>query len=519
MTSSTVVVAVAALYLVACLVVGMWPGRAQSDSAEGYVAGDRSLGLVVMYFITGATIFSSFAFMGAPGWAFSKGASAFYILGYGVLGFMPFYFLGPRAARLGRAFGFLTQAEMVARRFKRPALAGVMALVSVVAFVPYLALQMLGAGMVLNVVTRGALPVWIGAAIVYGVVLIYVLRSGVLGVGWTNTFQGIFMLALAWGLGLYLPYVLYGGIKPMFQQIAASNPTHLLAPGVKWTWGQYTASLIVSVFGFSVWPHLFMKAFTARDERTLRRTVVLYPTFQIFLIPLFLIGFAGVHFGSAPSRPDQILPHMLMNMDLPALLVGLFCAGALAASMSSGDAMLHAAASIVVRDGWVQAAGRKLEPAQERKYIRVVVIMVVVLAYLTAMVAHHYEVSLVMLLLSAYGAVVQFAPVVIATLYIRRVSGVAVLAGLVVGCLVTVVFVLRSDWQPLLLRPGLYGLVANVATMIGVSLLRRHRGQDDNDDEGFVAIAAGAATDSTAPASTAPVSTAPVSTAPTEPSS
>ena len=76
MTSSAVVIAIAAIYLGACLVVGMLPGRKSSDSAAGYVAGDRSLGPLVMYFITGATIFSAFAFLGAPGFAYERGAAA-----------------------------------------------------------------------------------------------------------------------------------------------------------------------------------------------------------------------------------------------------------------------------------------------------------------------------------------------------------------------------------------------------------------------------------------------------------
>ncbi|NIV46932.1 MAG: sodium:solute symporter family protein, partial [Gammaproteobacteria bacterium] len=62
---------------------GILPGRKASGTAAGYVAGDRTLGLLVMYFITGATIFSAFAFLGGPGWAYSKGAAAFYILAYG----------------------------------------------------------------------------------------------------------------------------------------------------------------------------------------------------------------------------------------------------------------------------------------------------------------------------------------------------------------------------------------------------------------------------------------------------
>ncbi|MCA9623857.1 MAG: sodium:solute symporter family protein, partial [Myxococcales bacterium] len=451
------------------------------------------LGLVVMYFITGATIFSSFAFLGGPGFAYSKGAGVFYILGYGALGFVPFYFLGPRAARVGRKYGFVTQAEMVAHRFRSPTLAILMAVVSVIAFVPYLAIQMQGAGLVLEVVTRGALPMWAGALIVYLVVLAYVLKSGVLGVGWTNTLQGAFMLVLAWGLGLYLPNKLYGGVGPMFERIAREVPDHLIAPGPGWTWGQYSAAVIVSIAGFAMWPHLFMKAFSAKDERTLRRTVVLYPTFQLFLVPLFFIGFAGVLFSSAPARPDQILPHMLMNMDLPSVVVGLFCAGALAASMSSGDAMAHAAASIVIRDGYVQARGEPLGAHRERFLIRVVVVVMMVVSYLVALLAHQQGISLVKLLLSAYGAVVQFAPVVVATLYLRRVAAPALIAGLLVGSLVTVIFVVWPETMPLVLHAGLYGLVAN---LLVVAALARwgDRGPAEHH-EAFLTTAAGGAVD------------------------
>ena len=75
-TYGSIEIGISAAYLAASLIVGMWPGRKASGTAAGYVAGDRSLGLLVMYFITGATIFSSFAFLGGPGWAYSKGAAA-----------------------------------------------------------------------------------------------------------------------------------------------------------------------------------------------------------------------------------------------------------------------------------------------------------------------------------------------------------------------------------------------------------------------------------------------------------
>ncbi len=487
MSRTAVILGVSAAYLAICLVIGLIPGKKGSGTADAYVAGDRGLGLLLLYFIMGGTVFSSFAFLGLPGRAYSKGIAATYVLGYGTLAFVPVYFLGPRVARLGRHYGYVTQAEMVMGRFDSRAIAGWMALISTVAFIPYLALQVKGSGYVIEVVSGGLIPEWIAGAVVYGIVVIYVLRSGVLGVGWTNTFQGMFMMVMAWVLGLYLPYHLYGGVDSMFAQIAEQRPELLVAPGLTssgttWGWGEYSSAVLVSAIGGFAWPHFFMKSFTAKDERTLKRTAILFPTFQIFLIPLLFIGYCGVLFSSAPEQADQILPHMLVNLDLPALVVGLFCAGALAASMSSGDSMLHAAASILARDGSVALTGERLSAEGEMRAIRVLVVAVMVLAYGLAVA---YTGSLVELLLWAYGPVVQFAPVLVATLYWRRANGRAVLVGLVLGSLINLAFVLSPELRPFEIHAGLYGLVVNTVVMVLGSLL----GAADDDGE-YLQIAA-----------------------------
>lgn len=466
------VLAVVAAYLVVNLAVGWRAGSGTSASATGYVAGDRAMGALLMYFVTGATIFSAFAFLGAPGRAYSTGAASFHILAFGVLGLVPFYFTGPRAARLGREKGYITQGELVAGELGFRPLAPVMAAVGVLGMVPYLALQMRGAGHVLEVLTAGAVPVELGAAVVYGVVLVYVWRSGVMGVGWTNTLQGAFMMVLAWALGLYLPHALHGGVGPMFE---ALDPAFLTLPGRRpdgtpWSWTGYGSTVAVMTIGFSFWPHLFQKAFAARSEAVLRRTVVLYPTFQIFLLPILLIGFAGVGVEPPPAEADQVLPHLLLQLQLPAVVVGLFCAGALAASMSSGDALLHGAASSLVRDGWVRGAGRALGPAEERRAVRLVLVPVLVASYVTAV---HFHRDLVGLLAYAYGPVGQLAPPVTAALFWRRATGPAALAGLVAGSVAAV-------WPPEFvtatgLHPGLPALALNAATIAVVSLLGRGR--------------------------------------------
>jgi solute:Na+ symporter, SSS family len=466
-----VITAVVLSYLAVTLAIGLLAGRRVSSSVAGYIAADRQFGLLAMYFVTGATIFSAFAFLGGPGWAYSRGAAAFYIMSYGVIGIVPWYFLGPKAGRLGRRFGYLTQAQLVTGRFPSRTLSILLAVVSVAAFVPYLMLQMSGAGIVFSAVTEGHVPFWLGAALAYGVVLVYVLSSGVSAVGWTNVFQGIFMVCVAWALGLYIPISLYGGIGAMFERIADARPELLLVPGLTgsgepWSWGAYSSAIVASAIGLVMWPHLFMKSFTARDDRTLRRTVILFPTFQLFLVPVFLIGFAGVLFPVPPSAPDFILPHMILETGLPLLVVGLFCAGALSASMSTGDALLHAAASVAVEDGVRPLV--QLRDDQQRVLMRVLVVAIGGVSYWFAIVQ---ERTLVWLLLTAYGLVCQLAPPVYAALYWRRATTRGVLSGLTAGIAANALFLVRPQLRPFDVHEGVLAVLVNVAVLAAVSLL------------------------------------------------
>jgi SSS family solute:Na+ symporter len=475
-SSSAVALWTCAVYLAITLAMGVLPGLRVSKSVAGYVAADRSMNTLVLYFVLGASIFSSFAFLGAPGWAYSRGLAALYVIAYGILGMVPFYFVGPRVRRLGERFGFVTQAELLAHRFDSRALSIVLALLSLAAFVPYLVLQMQGAGLILSTLTDGRISLAVGAGVSYGVVLVYVLFSGVLGVGWTNTFQGVFMMAIAWFLGLYLPYQLYGGVGAMFDGIQAARPELLVAPGLDgagqpWTWAAFGSSVLVSAVGFTMWPHLFMKAYAARSDRALRLTVVLYPTFQVFLVPILFIGFSGVVSFPGVEPADSILPYLLTQLEIPALIVGLVCAGALAASMSSGDSILHAAASIVVRDGVQQARRTPLGDHAERSLIRWAVLAVSLVAYYFAVVS---SVDLVSLLLAAYGGVAQIMPPVLAALYWRRVARAAPLAGLVAGLMCNCLFLFRPELKPIAgVHEGVYGLIANVAVLLLLGLFLR----------------------------------------------
>jgi solute:Na+ symporter, SSS family len=466
-----IVAGVMGLYLALTLYIGIRSARQTTSGVTGYVAADRRFGVLPMYFIMGGTIFSAFAFLGGPGWAYSRGAAVFYILSYGVLGIVPWYFIGPRASRLGRRFGFVTQAQLVVGRFPSRPLSTLLAVVTVAAFIPYLMLQMSGAGIVVESVTQGHVPFWLGAALAYGVVTLYVLIGGASAIGWTNVFEGIIMIVVAWGLGIYLPWSLYGGVGPMFEQVALARPELLTMPGLAadgspWNWGAYSSAVLSSAIGFAMWPHLFMKAFTAKSEATIRRTVVLFPTFQLFLIPLLFVGFAGVLFPTPPPTPDSVLPHMILSTGIPALVIGIFCAGALAASMSTGDALLHGAASVAIEDG--VSPYRRISDHTRRRLMQLLVLVVGGLSFYMAVVERR---NLVWLLLTAYGVVDQLAPPVYAALFWRRATTAGVLSGLVAGIGANVFWFLNPQLRFFDIHEGILALVVNISVLVVVSRL------------------------------------------------
>jgi len=463
-----------AAYLVLALVVGIAPGLSVSRSVAGFVAGNRSLDTLLLYFVLGAAAFSSFAFLGGPGWAYSRGGAALYVVVYGALGMVPFYFLGPRARRIGARLGLYTQAELIGRRFDSRALQLTIAVFSLAALVPYLMLQIKGVGYILNVASHGLLSEWQGALLVYGIVTFYVLYSGMLGLGWTSVLMGVAMMTVGWLFGLYLPRSFYGGVGQMFHALAASPhaamllPPGLAAGGGPWDWWSFDSAVIVSVLGFCCWPHLFMRSMAAKDERSIKLMVVMYPTIQIFMVPVLIIGFSAILKFPGVQPADTVLPFMLQHAALSPWLVGLAFAGTLAASMHTGDAIMHAAGIVGVRDGLALLWPRPLSDAIERLLTRLLILLVTAAAFYLAVVSHA---SLVALLLASYGGMAQLFPVLLATLYWKRATAAGVIAGLVAGVGVNCVFLLLPTWRPVPLHEGVYGLAANILLLVSISLL------------------------------------------------
>src|SRR5204863_5357370 len=77
--------AILAGFLALSFALGLAARRGRTMSLEQWAVGGRGFGSVFVFLLMAGEIYTTFTFLGGSGWAYGKGAPAFYILCYGAL--------------------------------------------------------------------------------------------------------------------------------------------------------------------------------------------------------------------------------------------------------------------------------------------------------------------------------------------------------------------------------------------------------------------------------------------------
>ena len=230
------------------------------------VSWGRGFGTIFVFLLMAGEIYTTFTFLGGSGWAYSKGAPTFYILGYGALAYLLSYFYCHRFGSMRKSIT-LFHSRIFAKKYRSKALGIIVSIVGVVSIIPYLVLQLKGLGIIVSEASYGrvspVVAVWIGAI----VITIYVMVSGIHGSAWTAALKDIMILFIVMFLGIYLPYHYYGGFQPMFEAVEAAKPGFLSLPeeGMSISW--FVSTIILTALGFYMWPHTFASAFSAKMKK------------------------------------------------------------------------------------------------------------------------------------------------------------------------------------------------------------------------------------------------------------
>ncbi|MGP9665075.1 sodium:solute symporter family protein [Halomonas sp. AOP22-C1-8] len=441
--------------------------RANMNSLEEWGVAGRSMGPVTLYLLIAAGSVSAYTFMGAPGWAYSKGVAVFYVAIYlAYLALIAWYF-GPKVWQFGAEFGHVTQASAIADRYQSPALGALASLVMAVGSTAYAVLQTVGSAYILFVMSGGIIPVWLGVVLVLASIAVYLYASGQRAIGRTNAFQGVLMLVVAWAVGLWAVHSATGGLSfaAIFERIQAEHVAFLTLPGAggDMSFSFWTTSIIVSMFSFM--PPVWTQWMSASSARTIRRSATWLPTYYVVILPMVIVGFIGIYSLPDLARADTVVLEYAMQ-HLPVVLVGLLGAGTLAASMSSSEPFIHSVSLSLSKD--VLQPLLKLSNATTGRLARRMILPIMALVIAPLAIAEPG--SLVMILLVGLGFASQVLPAFVGMFFWPRASRLGVMAGIVAGFLVTVAF--TTLWpHPLGIHAGFWGLIINLPIFVGVSLV------------------------------------------------
>ena len=155
---SPTAIALAIILLIVALgsAIGFFAGTRHKMSLEQWTVGSRGFGSLLMWLLMAGETYTTFSFLGASGWAYSRGGPALYILAYLSLAYVISFFILPPVWELGRAHGLQTQPDFFLARYGSKYLTAFVALVGVAFIIPYLQLQLTGLGIIVNVASFGA---------------------------------------------------------------------------------------------------------------------------------------------------------------------------------------------------------------------------------------------------------------------------------------------------------------------------------------------------------------------------
>ncbi len=452
--------------------IGFLAGVRRTMDLEQWTVGGRGFGLVLMYVLVAGEVYTTFSFLGASGWAYSRGGPTLYILAYLTLGYVVSFFVLPPLWEAGRKFGMQTQPDFFSVRYGNRHLAAFVSVVGVVFLLPYFQLQVRGLGIIVSIASFGS----IGRtpAMVISVVLMaaFVLAGGIRAVAWVSILKDALMLLAAVAIGVGIPYLHFGGIGQMFTALARSHPTHLTMPGATPNLGHtwYISTVLLSSLGVFMWPHYFATSFTAKSAETLRRNAVAMPLYTITLAFILYAGFSAVLI--VPGLPDGDLALLtVVRQSFPAWLLGLIGgAGALTAMVPAAILVLTAA-TLFAKNLWRPIFAPAMTDENVAKLARA---MVLVLSVISLYLAVYSSTTLVSLLLLGYAGVTQFFPGVVLGLFWERASAPGVFAGMIAG-VGAVAFLSLSHQDPFHgWSAGFLALCANFAITVAVSLLPRN---------------------------------------------
>ena len=446
------------------LAITAWAARKGSDRESMYAASSRITGGQNGLAIAG-DFMSATTVLGVVGLFFNGGVDTmiYFITPPAAMCLILLWTAGP-LRRLGR----FTLGDVLVSRLQDPKMRVFSGISTIVISLIYLIAQLVGAGALVSVLFGLSFD---HAVIIVGALMaVYIVFGGMLAATWVQIIKAVLLMC-----GIVLLTALSishaGGIAALFAKAAAVHP---LGAGVYRFGGMkldpfsaisLTVGLTLGVMGL---PHLLIRFFTVPNEAAARRSMVTACGIIgfVFILTFAFIAPAGVAFvthnpafvtaaGAVKGGPNMVVIHLAHAVG-GEVLMGAFSAVAFATILAVVAGLTIAIASATSHDVFHPGHSEaQRNEAGELWLFRLAAVLAAAAAVSLAIVFQKENVAYLVALAMTVAASTNF-PVIILSLYWRRLTSTGALLGGLAGLISSVGLIVLSPgvWVRVLHHPA-----------------------------------------------------------------
>ncbi|MBQ3151392.1 MAG: sodium/proline symporter [Clostridia bacterium] len=480
------------LYLALVVGIGIYYTK-KNRTTDDFFLGGRRLGPLVTAMSAEASDMSSWLLMGLPGLAYLTGlADPFWTaVGLAVGTYVNWLIVAKPLRIYTQKTGSNTIPDFFSDRFgdKKNVLAAIAALVIIVFFIPYTASGFSACGKLFSTLfgTDYHMAMIISAV----VIVLYCTLGGFLAASTSDFIQSIIMTVAIFailGFGTYS----VGGVDVVVENVKGIagyfDVTKFIPDGV--FSGQPKDYSLLTIFSTLAWglgyfgmPHILLRFMAVEDHKKLtlsRRIASVWVVISMAVAILIgVIGYSMTKNGVIGQLADSetiiidISKVIASYGIVPALLAGVILAGILAATMSTADSQLLAAASSASQN---IIKGLFIKNLSEKKAMIIARLSVVIISVIAVFIAWNPNSSVFKIVSFAWaGFGAAFGPLMLCALFWKRTNKLGALAGMISGGIMVFVwkFIVRPMGGILDIYELLPAFIVSLVAIIVVSLLTK----------------------------------------------
>jgi SSS family solute:Na+ symporter len=327
-----------------------WKSGPVKEHLDEWGLGGRQFGTWITWFLVGGDFYTAYTVIAVPALVYAVGAYGFFALPYTIIVY-PFVFaVMPLLWKVAHANGHVTAADVVHGAYGSRGLELAVAITGIVATMPYIALQLIGMGVVIKAMgLTGELPI-IAAFVILA---LYTYSSGLRAPALIAFVKDIMIYIVVLVAVVVVPAKL-GGYGAVFSAAgdvfaAKGGDTGLILKPSQML--PYATLALGSALAAFMYPHTLTGIFASKSADTIRKNAILLPAYTLLLGLIALLGYMAHAANIKVATPNDVVP-LLFKVLFPSWFAGFAFAAIAIGALVPAAVMSIGAANLFTRNIW-----------------------------------------------------------------------------------------------------------------------------------------------------------------------